>query len=199
VAGASAPVKVGRVRVEDDTVTRRPLAAALLALALPVVAGCAGGDARAAEPGAGHRAAKIPSETASSPAVAGPRAAAMPAPCSLVSVEDLSLYVALASWDETSGDQDGRSVCQFTTNGFLVTTVTMPLPDRSQAPAGLCGPPGSTGLPPASDLLCGYTGPGADSATMVAAGSGLAIGVRVVGPDAQHHALLLAQHALPHL
>ena len=182
--------------------TRRPLALALAPLlALPVLAGCAG--ARAAEPDAGtpEATATAPARAAAStePAVAGPQAAAMPAPCSLVSVEDLSLYVALAAWDETSGDQDGRSVCQFTTNGFQVTTVTMPLPDRSKAPAGLCGPPGSTGLPPASDLLCGYTGPGADSATMVAAGSGLAIGVRVVGPDAQHHAVLLAQHALTHL
>ncbi len=178
--------------------TRRPFVLALAPLlALPVLAGCAG--ARAAEPDAGTPAADVAAPASREPAVAGPQAAAMPAPCSLVSVEDLSLYVALASWDETSGDQDGRSVCQFTTNGFVVTTVTMPLADRSEAPPGLCGPPGSTGLPPASDLLCGYTGPGADSATMVAAGSGLAIGVRVVGPDAQHHAALLAQHALTHL
>jgi hypothetical protein len=196
-AGAPAAVKVLRDRVDDLTVTHRPLALALAPLlALPALAGCAGGPARAAGPAATHR-ARTP--VASTSAVAGPRVAALPAPCSLVSVEDLGLYVALASWDQSSGDQDGRSVCRFTTDGFTVTTVTMRLADPQEPPAGLCLPPGATATRPATDLLCGYSGPTADAATAVGARSGLAIGVRVTGPGAAEHATTLAQHALSHL
>ena len=190
--------------VEDHTVTLRRLALALTpVLAVPVLAGCAGADARAAAPGADRPAPGTTSAARprSVPAagVAGPEAAAMPAPCSLVSEADVSLYVALASWDVTSGDQDGRSICRFTTGGFTVTTVTMRLTDQQDPPAGLCLPPGAAETPPADELLCGYTGPTADAATAVAARSGLAVGVRVVGPDAAGHATLLAQHALTHL
>jgi hypothetical protein len=123
----------------------------------------------------------------------------MPAPCSLVDASDVSLYVALASWDVGSTEQGGRSVCQFATNGFTVTTVTMRLADPAHVPDGLCLPPGATATEPADDLLCGYTGPTAGSATAVAARSGLAVGVRVAGEDAARHATLLAQHALTHL
>jgi hypothetical protein len=185
---------VRRVRVEDHTVTRRPLAVALVPLlALPALAGCAA---------AGNAAEATPRQRAASAsaAVQGPVApAALREPCATVDANEVSLYVALANWQVTTGSQDGRLICQFTANGFVVTTVTMRLADPSAPPAGLCGPLGATGLPPSGDLLCGYQGPKKDSATMVVAGGGVAVGVRVTGPDAQRYATVLAEHALTHL
>jgi hypothetical protein len=166
--------------------------------AVLVLSACAGGAARAAEPGTARPPA--PATVTDVAPVAGPSAAALPAPCSMVDASDVSLYVALATWDQTSGEQDGRAICQYSTNGFTVTTVTMRLADPASPPDGLCEPPGATPTtPPAEDLLCGYTGPTPDAATAVAARGGIAVGVRVVGPDAAHHATLLAQHALTHL
>ncbi|MEO7980939.1 MAG: hypothetical protein ABI807_08625, partial [Sporichthyaceae bacterium] len=153
-------------------------------MALPVVlalTGCAGGPAAVADPASrpGHppAAAATASPAGPAPAAAG---IALPAPCSLVDASDVSLYVALSSWEVTSTEQEGRSVCRFTTDGFTVTTVTMRLVDPADPPAGLCLPPGSTATRPAKDLLCGYTRPGADTSTSVAAGSEIAVGVRVV-------------------
>ena len=204
---SAAAVKVPPPPVDVLTVTRGPnghpaaapvppLALALVALvALAVglaLAGCSGQDADASATRPGPA-------TTSAPSPDGPAADRLPAPCSLVDASDVSLFVALSSWEETSGEQDGRAVCRFATDGFTITTVTMWLAVPARPPAGLCAPRGSTPTLPAADLLCGYTGPGADTVTAVAAGSGLAVGVRVVGPDAGRHATLLAQHALTHL
>lgn len=154
--------------------------------ALPVLAGllagCASDPARAADG-----------------APAAPQRRSTPSACSLVSVDDVSLYVALAGWDVSSGEQDGRGVCRYSTRGYTVTTVTMRLAEDAEPPPGLCSPPGSTAAKRTAGLLCGYSGPGPGTATEVAAGSGYAVGVRVVGPDARRHATLLAQHALSHL
>ncbi len=196
-------VKVRPVRVDDLTVTpsgeRRRLGLAAVALpAALALTGCAGGPAAVADQPARPAHPRAAAATAS-PAGPAPASATLPAPCSLVDASDVSLYVALSSWEVTSTEQDGRSVCRFTTDGFTVTTVTMRLADPADPPAGLCLPPGSTATRPAKDLLCGYTGPGADTSTSVAAGSEIAVGVRVAGPGAAGHAAVLAQHALTHL
>jgi hypothetical protein len=175
---------------------RRAALGGLLLLAGAALTGCAAGSA-AATP-AGTSSAAAPSAAGDAGPVAAP--GARPAPCSLVDAGDVSLYVALADWATSSTDQDGRSVCRFSTDGFTVTTVTMALAAPASPPAGLCRPPGATAdARPDGDLLCGYSGPGEGSATAVVAGSGLAVGVRVVGPDAQRYATVLARHARSHL
>jgi hypothetical protein len=124
----------------------------------------------------------------------------LPGPCTLVDATDVGLYVALAEWKMSSVEQGGRSVCRFDTNGFSVTTVTMRLPDPTSPPAGLCSPSGSrSDSSPDDGLLCAYDGPVADSSTAVVAAAGLAVGVRVTGPDAAEKSTMLAVHALTHL
>ncbi len=124
----------------------------------------------------------------------------LPGPCTLVDATDVGLYVALAEWRMSTVEQGGRSVCRFDTNGFSVTTVTMRLHDRMSVPAGLCSPTGSRPDPsPEAGLLCAYDGPVAGSYTAVATATGVAVGVRVTGPDAATKASMLAVHALTHL
>jgi hypothetical protein len=172
----------------------------LLALVVvPAVAltGCASQQARAETPAAPR--------TLTAPAAAGPAAdgalasAAVPSACSLVGASDVSLYVALASWDVAEGEQDGRSVCRLTTSGFTVTAVAMRLAAEERAPDGLCHPPGSRAGVTTDGLLCAYQGPETGSSTAVGSRAGVAVGVRVAGPDAATKAAALAVHALSHL
>jgi hypothetical protein len=167
----------------------------LAAAGLLGLTGCAAGPSAAAAPASP---AAAPATTA---AAAGPSAAAeRPDPCALVSDGDVSLYVALADWQVSAGDDGDRSFCQYAAGGFTVTVVTAPLVDPRRPPAGLCAPAGSQPIAPlAEGLLCAYAGPGPDTATAVVAGAGLGIGVRVAGPDPDDRASTLALHAATHL
>jgi hypothetical protein len=167
-----------------------------LALTLVAVVGAATGCAN----GPGGRTAHEPRPAAQVTVAQAAADRPLPGPCTLVDATDVGLYVALAEWKMSSVEQGARSVCRFDTNGFSVTTVTMRLPDPTSVPAGLCSPSGSRSDPsPDHGLLCAYDGPVADSYTAVATAAGVAVGVRVTGPDAAQKATMLAVHALTHL
>jgi hypothetical protein len=169
---------------------RLPLALTLVAVL--GAAGCASGPGERA----GHDQGPAAQVTVAQAAADRP----LPGPCTLVDASDVGLYVALTEWRMSTVEQGGRSVCRFDADGFSVTTVTMRLPDRTSVPAGLCSPTGSRpAASPGHGLLCAYDGPVADSSTAVVAAAGVAIGVRVTGPDAAAKATLLAVHALTHL
>jgi hypothetical protein len=164
------------------------------ALALLAVAGCAGGQAKALAQGSSG-----PEESGRSAAVAAP-VESLPAPCSVVDGSDASLFVALADWRLSGGEQAGRSVCRLEAPGYVVTTVTMRLLRTGAPPQGLCAPDGTNPAPePPSGALCAYLGPESESATTVVAAGGLAVGVRVTGPEAAGTSRRLAEHALGHL
>jgi hypothetical protein len=168
---------------------RLPLALALVAVL--GAAGCASSPGRQADHEPGPAQVTVAQAAADLP---------LPGPCTLVDAADVGLYVALAEWRMSTVERGGRSVCRFDTNGFSVTTVTMRLPDPTSVPAGLCSPAGSQADPsPDAGLLCAYDGPVADSSTAVVASAGVAVGVRVTGPDAAEKATMLAVHALGHL
>jgi hypothetical protein len=170
---------------------RLPLSLTLVAV-VGVAAGCASGP--------GGQAAHEPDPAAQVTVAQVAADRPLPGPCTLVDASDVGLYVALAEWRMSTVEQGGRSVCRFDTNGFSVTTVTMRLPDPTSVPAGLCSPGGSRAdASPEAGLLCAYDGPVADSSTAVVAAAGIAVGVRVTGPDAAEKATMLAVHALSHL
>ena len=167
-----------------------------LALTLVAVVGTAAGCAS----GSGGQPAYGPSPAAQVTVAQVAADRPLPGPCTLVDATDVGLYVALTEWKMSSGEQGGRSVCRFDTNGFRVITVTMRLPDPTSVPAGLCSPSGTRAdASPDAGLLCAYEGPVADSSTAVVAAAGIAVGVRVTGPDAASKATMLAVHALTHL
>jgi hypothetical protein len=170
----------------------RRLPLVLTLVAVVGAAGCASGP--------GAQAAREPGPAAKVTVAQAAADRPLPRPCTLVDASDVGLYVALAEWRMSSSERGGRAVCRFDTNGFSVTTVTLRLPDRTSVPAGLCSPSGSRADPsPEAGLLCAYDGPVADSATAVVAAAGVAVGVRVTGPDAADKATMLAVHALSHL
>lgn len=123
---------------------------------------------------------------------------ALPAPCTVVDVADLSLFVAFTEWAQAGSDVGGRSTCRFDGRGVVVTTVAVEA-GPGPAPEALCAPQGSSPLPTGETALCRYAGPGEDAVTVVVAHAGVAFGVRVEGRDAGRHAATLGAHAMRHL
>jgi hypothetical protein len=164
-------------------------------LVLLALAGCASEEATAA-PRSSHTQRVTPATTSTT----SDQPAALPAPCFLVSADDVSLMVGMDDWQYTEDAAPDHTVCAYRgRGGVTVTTVVTRLGTDGRAPAAVCSPPGSTAEPAHAGEVCRYAGPTADTTTVVVSASGLAIGVRVVGRNTAGGAAALAAHALTHL
>jgi hypothetical protein len=133
---------------------------------------------------------------------AHPSQVSLPEACALVDNADVSLMVGMDDWRSSGATGTDHSVCAYQgRGGVTVTAVVSLLRGDGRPPPAVCAPPGTTAEPrgAVTGEVCRYRGPVPDSTTVVVAGHGLAVGVRVVSRDSARGAAALAGHALTHL